>query len=48
VDPLRSGSDPPLGQRNRLAGALDHRVVVAALQAHGSFAEHIHGGDHLD
>ena len=43
VDPPRTSRDPALRQGNRLAGPFDYRVVVAALQAHCTLAEHVHG-----
>ena len=41
-------SHPACGKRHRIVGALDHRVVVAAVKAHGFHAEHVDGGDHFD
>jgi len=33
---------------NRVAGLLDHLVVVSAVEPHGTIAEDVHSGDHLD
>ena len=43
-----AGVDPAAGERDRVGGPLDDGVVVAAMQAHGLFAEHVDGRDHLD
>ena len=43
-----SGRDPAGRELDGLFDALDHRVVVALAKAHGVFAEHVDGGDHLD
>ena len=48
VHPARARLDPAAGERDRVGGALDDLVVVAAMQAHGLFAEHVDGRDHLD
>ena len=44
----RAGIDPAARERDRVGGALDDVVVVAAMQPHGLFAEHVDGRDHLD
>ena len=42
----RLGERP--GQRDRVAGPLDHLVVRSLVQPHGALAEDVHRGDHLD
>ena len=48
VDPPRARLREAPRERDGLARALDHFVVVALVQPDGALAEHVHGRDHLD
>ncbi len=42
MDPRRALARPPLGERDRVGGALDDVVVAAAFEPHGLVAENVH------